>query len=122
MPVQLYALSFDAHDPERLAGFWSGLLGWETVAEPDGGFALLPADDTGFRIEFYPSEEPMVVPNQIHFDLTSNLEDQQAIVARALRLGGRHIDVGQPGGGARRPRRPRRQRVLRADAPLIPHL
>ena len=32
----------------------------------------------------------------MHFDLTStSLEDQQQTVARALELGGRHIDVGQ---------------------------
>ena len=34
--------------------------------------------------------------NQLHFDLTStSLLDQQQTVARALGLGGRHIDIGQ---------------------------
>ena len=57
---------------------------------------LLPDDDTGFRIEFYPTQEPKVGPNQMHFDLTStSLEDQQQTVARALGLGGRHLDIGQ---------------------------
>ena len=63
--------------------------------DPDGGVVLLPADDTGFRIEFFPTQDPKTRPNQMHFDLTSNLEDQQQIVERALGLGARHLDVGQ---------------------------
>ena len=95
MTVHLHELCFDANDPTGLASFWAGLLGWERVDERDEGFVLLPDDDTGFRLRFFPSQDPKVVPNQIHFDLTSNLEDQQQVVARALGLGARHIDVGQ---------------------------
>jgi predicted enzyme related to lactoylglutathione lyase/catechol 2,3-dioxygenase-like lactoylglutathione lyase family enzyme len=96
MPVNLVALSFDAHDPRRLATFWAGMLGWEQTDDPSGGVVLLPSDDTGFRIRFLPSEEPKRGQNQMHFDLTStSLEDQQRTVARALELGGRHVDVGQ---------------------------
>ena len=96
MTSQLHALSFDANEPHRLATFWSGVLGWEMVDEPDDGFALLPNDDTGFRIEFFPTDEPKTGPNQMHFDLKSaSLEEQQATVARALELGGRHLDIGQ---------------------------
>jgi predicted enzyme related to lactoylglutathione lyase len=95
MPAQLLALTFDANDPSRLARFWGGLLRWEPADDPDGGLALLPSDDTGFRLRFLPTEAPKAGPNQIHFDLTSNLEDQQQIVARALDLGAEHIDVGQ---------------------------
>src|SRR3954471_19801439 len=59
-------------------------------------WALLPSDDTGFQLDFAPSQEQKTGPNQMHFDLTStSLEDQQATVAKALGLGGRHIDVGQ---------------------------
>jgi predicted enzyme related to lactoylglutathione lyase len=96
MTSHLQALCFDANDPLRLAPFWAGVLGWEMVDDPDGGIALLPSDDTGFRLEFFPTQEPKTRPNQMHFDLTStSLEDQQGTVARALELGGRHIDVGQ---------------------------
>ena len=95
MSSRLLALAFDAHDPERLAQFWAGLLGRTQYAE-DGGFVLPPSDDTGFQLDFMPSQEQKIVPNQMHFDLTStSLEDQQATVAKALELGGRHIDVGQ---------------------------
>ncbi|MDA8331990.1 MAG: VOC family protein [Candidatus Dormibacteraeota bacterium] len=96
MTCQLVALCFDANDPLRLARFWAGVLGWEMVDESPDGVALLPNDDTGFRIEFFPTQEQKSGPNQMHLDLTSNtLEDQRQTVDRALELGARHIDVGQ---------------------------
>ncbi|WP_328491860.1 VOC family protein [Streptomyces sp. NBC_00414] len=92
----LFALSFDASRPASLARFWSGVLGWETVDEPHDGIALLPSDDTGFRLRFLPSQEEKVGQNRMHFDLTStSLEDQRQTVERALGLGAQHIDIGQ---------------------------
>ncbi|CAM3329141.1 VOC family protein [Stackebrandtia soli] len=92
MTAQLFALSIDANDPTRLANFWAGVLGWETA----DGTTLVPNDDTGFRIRFLPTQEEKTVPNQMHFDLTSQSPEQQhETVARALELGGRHIDIGQ---------------------------
>ncbi len=96
MSARLVALTFPASDPAGLAAFWSGVLGWDASADPEAGVTLLPADDTGFRIRFVPSEEPKAGPNQMHFDLTStSFEDQQATVDRALALGAGHLDVGQ---------------------------
>ena len=98
MTTNLVALGFDAHDPALLARFWAGVLGRELVDDPDepGLVVLLPNDDSEFRIEFAPTQEPKTGPNQMHFDLTSqSLEEQQATVARALELGGRHLDIGQ---------------------------
>jgi predicted enzyme related to lactoylglutathione lyase len=93
MTSQLIALGFDANDPARLARFWAGVLGRE-IAED--GVTLLPGDDTEFEVRFLPTEAPKTQPNQMHFDLTSkSFEDQQATVARALELGGRHLDIGQ---------------------------
>ena len=96
MTAHLVALVFDANDPARLAPFWAGVLRRETVDDPDGGIALLPSDDTGFRIEFFPTQERKAGLNQMHLHLTStSLDDQQATGARALGLGGRHLDLGQ---------------------------
>jgi hypothetical protein len=92
VPSRLIALSVDAVDPIGLARFWAGVLGWEPLDDQ----TLAPIDDTGFRLRFLPTEEPKVSQNRVHFDLTSaSLEDQQRTVARALGLGGRHVDVGQ---------------------------
>jgi hypothetical protein len=96
MTSHLLALCFDANDPLRLARFWSGVLGREMVDDPLGGIALLPSDDTGFRIRFQPTEERKAGLNQMHLHLTStSLDDQQMTVARSLGLGARHLDVGQ---------------------------
>ena len=95
MTCELFAVSFDASQPQRLARFWSGVLDWQLIDDPDGA-ALLPSDDTGFRIRFLPTQQQKVGQNRMHFDLTStSLEGQQQTVARALELGARHIDIGQ---------------------------
>src|SRR3954452_18558110 len=72
MTCELFALSFDATDPERLGRFWAGVLGWETTGDRDpDGVALLPSDDTGFGLRFLPSQDVKVGANRMHFDLTS---------------------------------------------------
>jgi len=102
MTSQLFAVCFDARSPRRQAEFWSRLLGWEA-----DDASLVPSDDTGFRLRFLPSDEPKTTQNRMHFDLTStSLDDQRETVARALDLGGRHIDVGQ---------RPEQGHVVLAD-------
>jgi len=93
MPAELVGLDVDAHDPELLAAFWSGVLG-RTVA--DDGVTLLTDDDLQLWIRFLPTDVPKTQPNQIHFDLTSSsADDQRATVDRVLGLGGRHLDIGQ---------------------------
>jgi predicted enzyme related to lactoylglutathione lyase len=93
---RIIALCFDAHDPHGLARFWAELLGRELTIDPDEGLTLPPKEDTEFRIYFAPTTAVKTGPNQVHFDLTSaSLQAQQDTVARALELGGRHLDVGQ---------------------------
>ena len=96
MTCHLVAVCFDAHDPQRLARFWAGVLGWESAHDAQADIALLPSDDTGFRIRFLPTQTRKDGPNQMHFDLTStSLDHQQQTVVRALELGARHHDNGQ---------------------------
>jgi predicted enzyme related to lactoylglutathione lyase len=96
MTCQLDALGFDALDPLRLARFWAGVLSWEPADDPENGMALLPTDDTGFRLRFISTAVNKTGQNQMHFHLTStSLQDQQETVARALRLGAQHLDMGQ---------------------------
>jgi predicted enzyme related to lactoylglutathione lyase len=98
----LHAVCFAANDPHRLTRFWAELLGRET-----DGTVLVPSDDTGFRIRFVPTDEKKAGKNHAHFDLTSaSVEDQRRTVAKALELGGRHVDIGQ---------RPEEEHVVLAD-------
>lgn len=95
MTSNLWSVTFDANDPRRLATFWAALLGWE-ITDDEDGFELVPTDGTHYRVSFYPSQETKTGQNQMHFDLTSSsTEEQQRTVARALELGGQHIDIGQ---------------------------
>jgi hypothetical protein len=88
----LYALSFDAKDPARLAKFWAELLRWE---EADGN-ELRPDEKTSFGLRFRQSEGEKGRSDLLHLHVTSETpEHQQETVARALELGGRHIDIGQ---------------------------
>jgi hypothetical protein len=97
MSCDLTALVVDARDARSLAGFWAALLPWQSTPQPyEGGVEIVPSDDTGFRLRFRDGQGPKTAKNRMHFDLTSaSLADQQRTVARALALGGRHVDVGQ---------------------------
>ncbi len=50
VPSRLLALTFDARDPGRLAGFWAGILGRVVVDDLRG--ALLPGSDTQVGLRF----------------------------------------------------------------------
>jgi hypothetical protein len=94
MPSRLLAVTFDAHDPSRLARFWAGVLSRKDVE--DAGGALLLGDDVQLGLRFAPSRAKKVGPNRMHLHLTSTSPaDQQQTVATALRLGARHLDIGQ---------------------------
>ncbi|WP_247703051.1 VOC family protein [Streptomyces sp. F63] len=98
MSSRLFAISFDAHQPEHLARFWSGLLGLESAGDSASydGVAVRSGNAAGYRLGFRPSPARKAAQNRLHFDLTSlSPEDQRETVARALDLGAHHADVGQ---------------------------
>ena len=106
MPTRLVHLVADAHDPGRLARFWSGLLGWEIADTTSDVVGVWPA---GYTYP-HPAAVPMVfvpVPgtrgrknqsgkNRVHLDLASQSAAHQAeLVSRARDLGGVPVDIGQ---------------------------
>jgi len=94
VPSRLLALTFDAHDPARVAGFWAGVLGRKLVDDPRG--ALLPGADTQVGLRFVSSRAEKAGLNRMHLHLASTSRaDQQHTVAAALELGAGHLDVGQ---------------------------
>ncbi|HET7431235.1 MAG TPA: VOC family protein [Nocardioides sp.] len=94
MAARLEAVTLEVADASVAAAFWAGLLGREVVAEPGG--ALVPGDPTQVGLRFVDSATEQAGPRRLHLHLTSSsLEDQQATVEKALRLGGHHLDVGQ---------------------------
>ncbi|HWS31655.1 MAG TPA: VOC family protein [Actinoplanes sp.] len=95
MTCQISAICFDAVSPSTLAGFWAGLL-VRRIAEEAGG-ALLPGDDTQVGLRFLTGSPRWKGEHRrLHLHLTSEgPTGQQETVAAALRLGARHLDVGQ---------------------------
>ena len=92
--LRLEAVTFDVPDPAAVAAFWAGLLDRDIRAEADGAF--LPGDDTQVGLRFVRSDAVQVGRPRLHLHLTSDSsEQQQRTVETALRLGGRHLDVGQ---------------------------
>ena len=90
----LLVVTFEAADPAAAARFWAGLLGREVIE--DGGGALLPGGDGQLGLRFVPGRSGQLGRNRMHLHLTSaDLDDQRYAVAAAVRLGARHIDVGQ---------------------------
>jgi hypothetical protein len=98
-------IAFDAHDQASLAHFWAGMLDRRVVQEAGG--ALLPGGETQVGLRFVPGSGEKPGPNRMHLHLTStDLADQERTVETALKLGARHIDVGQ---------RPEEEHVVLAD-------
>lgn len=94
MASRLAAVTFEVADAPAVAAFWAALLDRPVVAEAEG--ALVPGDDTQVGLRFVTSDSDQVGPRRLHLHLTSSsLDDQQQTVDSALRLGGRHLDVGQ---------------------------
>ena len=92
----LVSLCIDANDPPSLARFWSAALRWEIDLKTGGEISLVPTDGTRFGILFEPVPAKKAGQNRIHLDLTStSIEDQRETVETLVKLGARHIDIGQ---------------------------
>jgi hypothetical protein len=90
----LEAVTFEVADAAAVGAFWAGVLDREVLTESDG--VLVPGDTLQVGLRFVTSQIKQVGPRRLHVHLTSSdLEDQQRTVETALRLGGRHLDVGQ---------------------------
>ena len=94
MASRLLAVTFEADNPVGQARFWAELLGREVIEDADG--VLLPGGDAQLGLRFVPGRSGQLGPHRMHLHLTSaDLDDQRHTVAMAVRLGGRHLDVGQ---------------------------
>jgi predicted enzyme related to lactoylglutathione lyase len=87
-------LVIDCHDSERLASFWSQLLG-RPIAARIGPYIWL-ARGNGPGLGFQKVTEPRVGKNRIHFDLASS--DPAAEQQRVEALGGRRLQQYAAGG------------------------
>jgi hypothetical protein len=96
--LRLQNVSFDCHDPSRLAAFWAEALGWRVTFADANEVSLEPptgSPDEGVMpdFEFLLVPEDKVVKNRLHLDLRPS--DQFAEVQRLIGLGAKRIDIGQ---------------------------
>ncbi|MFI1740251.1 VOC family protein [Streptomyces sioyaensis] len=93
-PMRINALIVDASDPERLAAFWSELLGRPVVGRT-GPYVWLRREN-GLGLGFQQTTEPKSGKNRMHFDITS--PDPAAEQQRVEALGGRRLEQYADGG------------------------
>jgi predicted enzyme related to lactoylglutathione lyase len=80
-------VTIDCADPERVARFWSALLGREPGPSEDGWVYLGHRRDPQPRLVFQPVPEPKVGKVRIHLDVT--VDDIDEAIELVAALGGR---------------------------------
>jgi predicted enzyme related to lactoylglutathione lyase len=79
-------LVLDCREPEKLAAFWSGALGYESVGAAGNYFLLLPPEgQAGPQLLLQSVPEPKAGKNRMHFDI--HTPDIELEAARLLELG-----------------------------------
>ncbi|MFG2265735.1 VOC family protein [Streptomyces sp. NPDC048720] len=102
MACRISELVLDAADPERLAAFWSEVLGYVEFGREDDGSIEIGPPGAGFggpqpTLVISPSDDPRSGKLPLHIDVSATDRDQDAELERLLALGARPADVGQTG-------------------------
>ncbi len=102
MACRISELVLDCADAERLAAFWSEVLGYVELGREDDGSIEIGPPDTGFgglrpTLVLSPSSDPRTGKLPLHIDVNATDRDQDAELERLLALGARPADVGQTG-------------------------
>ena len=96
MGSRLTEICLDVNDLERLAAFWSAVLGVPAERGQDGGdaYAALTVGP-GLVLLLVVVPEPKTVKDRLHLDLSPVGCDRDEEVARLEALGATRADVGQ---------------------------
>ncbi|MCY1673218.1 VOC family protein [Pseudarthrobacter sp. SL88] len=100
MSCRISELVLNCNDPELLARFWCGVLGYEELDREDGSIEIGPPSGFGGlqpTIILSPSSNPRTGRLPLHIDVNPVDRDQGAELERLLALGARPADVGQTG-------------------------
>jgi catechol 2,3-dioxygenase-like lactoylglutathione lyase family enzyme len=102
MACRISELVLDCADPERLAAFWSEVLGYAELERDDDGSIAIGPPDGGYGgpqpiLILSPSSNPRAGKLPLHLDVNPTDRDQDAELERLLALGARPADVGQTG-------------------------
>ncbi|WP_282694938.1 VOC family protein [Streptomyces sp. CC208A] len=102
MACRITELVLECADPERLAVFWSEVLGYVEVGREDDGSIEIGPPGVGFggplpTLVLSPDPEPRTGKLRLHIDVNATDRDQGEELERLLALGARPADVGQTG-------------------------
>jgi catechol 2,3-dioxygenase-like lactoylglutathione lyase family enzyme len=99
MACRISELILDCADPERLAAFWSEVLGYvELDREDDGSIEIGPPGDSPQpTLVLSMSTDPRPGKLPLHIDVRATDRDQDAELERLLAIGAVPADVGQTG-------------------------
>jgi predicted enzyme related to lactoylglutathione lyase len=96
MANRITALSIDCADPERLAEFWTQVLGWAITEREEDGVRIEPNPPGEIAIDLMRGPDgPKTGKNRLHLDLNATDRDQDAELARLRELGAVPVDIGQ---------------------------
>ncbi|GAA3987750.1 VOC family protein [Streptomyces marokkonensis] len=93
MTLQWEQLNVDTTNPVVLGRWWAEALGWVVVNDAPEEYEIRPDRDRLPGLLFAPVPESKAGKNRLHLDFRP--DDQEAEVARLLKLGARRVDVGQ---------------------------
>ena len=101
MASRISELVLNCADPELLARFWCGVLGYVELGREDGAIEIGPPG-AGFgglqpTLILSPSTNPRTGRLPLHIDVNPVDRDQDAELERLFALGARPADVGQTG-------------------------
>ncbi|QNE73874.1 VOC family protein [Streptomyces finlayi] len=102
MACRISELVIDAADAERLAVFWSQVLGYVELGREDDGSIELGPPDAGFggpqpTLVISPSSDPRTGKLRLHIDVSPTDRDQDTELERLLALGATPVAFGQTG-------------------------
>ncbi|MGF1427190.1 VOC family protein [Kitasatospora sp. LaBMicrA B282] len=102
MACRISELVIDCADPERLAAFWSEVLGYVELGREDDGSIELGPPEAGFggpqpTLVISRTTDPRPAKLRLHLDVSPTDREQDAELARLLALGAKPVDVGQTG-------------------------
>ena len=100
MASRISELVLKCADPELLARFWCGVLGYVEIDREEGLIEIGPPE-AGFgglqpTIILMPGTGERTDRLALHIDVSPVDRDQEAELERLLDLGARRLDIGQP--------------------------
>jgi catechol 2,3-dioxygenase-like lactoylglutathione lyase family enzyme len=101
MSCRISELVIDCVDMEKLAAFWSEVLGYVELGREEDEIEIGPPG-VGFggpqpTLIFSPTTDPRPAKLRLHIDVNPTDRDQEAELERLLSLGARKADIGQTG-------------------------